>query len=126
MDNKIYCPIATCDNETEADEYGDPILCKSCLNERLEAVPTMTMTAVEWWGADRFIGRSITITSIMGGPVREITRIKIPDTAPVVCDWCNSAITNFPVMVVEYRATCEACRKRLFPGVNQEKQGERR
>ena len=60
-------------------------------------------TRVEWWGKEMFQGRATEVIS-----ATEYTRIPIPDSV-VLCDFCNTEITEFPVPVVGTYALCKGC-----------------
>lgn len=59
---------------------------------------------VEWWEKDRFKNRTIEIVAPAGAG----STIDIPDD-DILCDCCNSLITEFPVAVWECNAYCKAC-----------------
>jgi len=71
---------------------------------------------LEFWDKERFKNRSI---KIMGGP--EIASIPVPDKA-VLCDFCNTQITEFPVPVYLGNALCPKCFKELKEDIK--KKGE--
>ena len=59
---------------------------------------------VEWWGKEKFRGRTTRITS-----AREHTIITIPDDV-ILCDFCNVRIEEFPVSVLwGTHALCKKC-----------------
>ena len=59
---------------------------------------------IEWWDREKFKGRKIEIFS--APDCNEI--IDIPDDE-ILCDCCNSEITEFPVVVWDGRAYCKKC-----------------
>ena len=60
-------------------------------------------TLVEWWSKERFQGRDTKLIS-----ATRYKRIPIPDNV-VLCDFCNTRITEFPVPVVGTYALCKTC-----------------
>lgn len=59
---------------------------------------------IEWWDKDKFKGRTIEICT----PDAPKTTIDIPDN-DILCDCCNSEITEFPVAVWDGMAYCKEC-----------------
>jgi len=62
---------------------------------------------LEFWDKERFKNRFI---KIMGGP--EVVSIPVPDDA-VLCDFCNTQITEFPIPIYLGNALCPKCFKEL-------------
>jgi len=58
---------------------------------------------LEFWEKERFKNRSL---KIMGGS--EVVSIPVPDDA-ILCDFCNTKITEFPVPVYLGNALCQKC-----------------
>jgi len=71
---------------------------------------------LEFWDKEKFKNRSI---KIMGGP--EIVSIPVPDEA-ILCDFCNTQITEFPIPVYLGNALCPKCFKELKEDIK--KKGE--
>ena len=76
-----------------------------------------------WKDKEDFSGRSISISTWDQPKVsvdqifKEISRIDIPDEAPVICDLCNDEITEFPVPVMnDSYALCPKCFKKVKEG----------
>jgi len=69
---------------------------------------------LEFWDKERFKNRSI---KILGGP--EAVSISIPDDV-VLCDFCNTQITEFPVPVYLGNALCSKCFKELKENIEKE------
>lgn len=61
----------------------------------------------EFWDKERFKNRSL---KIMGGP--KIVSIPVPDDV-ILCDFCNTQITEFPVAVYLGNALCSKCFREL-------------
>jgi formylmethanofuran dehydrogenase subunit E len=59
---------------------------------------------IEWWDKEKFKGRTIEICT----PDTPKTTIDIPDN-DILCDACNSEITEFPVAVWHGMAYCKEC-----------------
>ena len=59
---------------------------------------------VEWWEKDRFKNRTIEIVAL--GSVGSM--INVPDD-DILCNCCNSLITDFPVAVWDGSAYCKEC-----------------
>jgi len=59
---------------------------------------------VEWWEKDRFKNRTIEIVA----PTGVGSTIDVPDN-DILCDCCNSEITDFPVAVWNDSAYCKEC-----------------
>ena len=59
---------------------------------------------IEWWDKDKFKGRTIEICT----PDAPKTTIDIPNN-DILCDTCNSEITEFPVAVWGGMAYCKEC-----------------
>lgn len=72
---------------------------------------------LEFWDKKRFKNRSI---DIMGGP--EVVSIPVPDDA-ILCDFCNTKITEFPVPVYLGNALCPKCFRELKEDI---KKGEKK
>ena len=70
---------------------------------------------LEFWDKEKFRDRSL---KIMGGP--EIVSIPVPDDV-ILCDFCNTQITEFPVPVYLGNALCPKCFKELKKGTGKEK-----
>jgi|GEM_PF-3178989 len=67
---------------------------------------------IEWWNKDKFQGRTIEVYAT--GTDKAI--IDVPD-CNILCDCCNSEITEFPVAVWDGMAYCKECFERyLKPG----------
>jgi len=73
---------------------------------------------LEFWGKEKFKNRSL---KIMGGP--EIVSIPVPDDA-VLCDFCNTQITKFPVPVYLGSALCPKCFEELKEDIEKERKDE--
>jgi len=71
---------------------------------------------LEFWGKEKFKNRSI---KIMGGP--EVVSIPVPDEA-ILCDFCNTQITEFPIPIYLGNALCPKCFKELKEDIK--KKGE--
>ena len=72
---------------------------------------------LEFWDKERFKNRSI---KIMGGP--EVVSIPVPDEA-ILCDFCNTQITEFPVPVYLGNALCPKCFKELKEDIKKKEEG---
>jgi formylmethanofuran dehydrogenase subunit E len=59
---------------------------------------------IEWWSKEKFQGRTIEIHT----SVDNKTTIDVPDN-DIICDCCNSEITEFPVAVWDGIAYCKEC-----------------
>lgn len=59
---------------------------------------------IEWWDKDKFKGRTIEICT----PDAPKTKIDVSDN-DILCDACNSEITEFPVAVWYGMAYCKEC-----------------
>lgn len=71
---------------------------------------------IEWWEKEKFKNRKIEIFSSNSLE----TVIDVPDD-DILCDCCNSAITDFPVAVWDDMAYCNDCfRKYLIPNIEKE------
>ena len=73
---------------------------------------------LEFWDKKRFKNRSL---KIMGGP--EIVSIPVPDDA-ILCDFCNTQITEFPVPVYLGSALCQKCLAELKEDITRETKDE--
>jgi hypothetical protein len=69
---------------------------------------------LEFWDKERFKNRSL---KIMGGP--EVISIPVPDDV-ILCDFCNTQITGFPVPVYLGNALCSKCFKELKESIKKE------
>jgi len=69
---------------------------------------------LEFWGKEKFKGRSL---KIFGGP--EAVFIPVPDDV-ILCDFCNAQITEFPVPVYLGNALCQKCFKELKENIEKE------
>lgn len=68
-------------------------------------------TKVEWWEKEDFRGRVSSIHSLGSDlqPTKLLHVIPIPDDT-IVCDFCNTRITEFPVPVLYgTHALCKGC-----------------
>jgi formylmethanofuran dehydrogenase subunit E len=59
---------------------------------------------IEWWDKDKFKGRTIEICT----PDAPKTTIDVPNN-DILCDACNSEISEFPVAVWDGMAYCKEC-----------------
>ena len=72
---------------------------------------------IEWWDKEKFKNRAMAIIT-----PDDITRINVPDNE-IVCDCCNSDITEFPVAVWDGMVYCKECfDKYLKPNAEIEKE----
>jgi len=71
---------------------------------------------LEFWGEEKFKNRSL---KIMGGP--EVVSIPAPDDL-IVCDFCNSLITEFPVPIYLGNALCPKCFKELKEDIKKKRE----
>lgn len=76
-------------------------------------------TKIEWWEKEDFKGRNTGIYTaastedlIRGQNLRPLHVVPIPDDA-IVCDFCNTHITDFPVPVMGTYALCKECYKNI-------------
>jgi len=76
--------------------------------------PNEEIEGLEFWDKERFKNRSL---KIMGGP--EAVSIPVPDDA-ILCDFCNTKITEFPVPVYLGNALCQKCFKELKERIRKE------
>ncbi len=70
---------------------------------------------LQFWEKERFKNRSI---KIQFGD--EVDTIPVPDDV-VVCDFCNSEITEFPVPVYLGNALCQKCFQKIKEDIKKEK-----
>ena len=70
---------------------------------------------LEFWDKERFKNRSL---DIIGGP--EVVSIPVPDDV-IVCDFCNSQISEFPVPVYLGSALCQKCLAELKEDIKKER-----
>jgi len=67
---------------------------------------------IEWWSKDKFHDRTIEVYATG----TDKATINVPD-CDILCDCCNSEITEFPVAVWDGMAYCKECFERyLKPG----------
>jgi len=71
---------------------------------------------LEFWDKERFKNRSIKIT---GGP--EVVSIPVPDEA-ILCDFCNTQITKFPVPIYLGNALCPKCFEELKKDIKKKRE----
>ena len=64
---------------------------------------------IEWWNKEKFHNRVIEIHA----SAEKKTTIDIPD-CDILCDCCNTEITEFPVAVWGGMAYCGACFERYL------------
>ena len=80
--------------------------------------PLEKIEGLEFWDEERFKNRSL---KIMGGP--EVVFIPVPDDV-ILCDFCNTQITKFPVAVYLGNALCQKCFRELKEDIKKEIKGE--
>ena len=64
---------------------------------------------IEWWNREKFQGRTIEVYATG----TDKTTIDVPD-CDILCDCCNSEITEFPVAVWDGMAYCRQCFERYL------------
>ncbi len=71
---------------------------------------------LEFWDKEKFQNRSL---NIWGGP-KEVISIPVPDDV-ILCDACNTEITESPVPVYLGNALCPKCFRELERNIKKEK-----